>query len=89
MHVILTVYVRIVGSLHSTHLMGIDPKPNNITRPAKILVDGVCVKVFGWFRPLMVIVLLCDCYVMHVSCYFCCLFLHVQRGLRPLWIWCK
>ena len=58
-----------VVELQSTHLLGIDLKPNTITRPAKILVDGVCVAVFGWFRPLMVIVLLCDCYVMHVSCF--------------------
>ena len=62
--------------------MGIDPEPNTITRPAKILVDGVCVGVFSWFRPLMVIVLLCDCYVMHVSCYFCLLFI-LACAARP------
>ena len=62
-------------SYYFAQAQAIDPERNTITPPAKILVDGVCVGVFGWVRPLMAIVLLCDYYVMHESCCFCLLFI--------------
>ena len=37
--------------------MGIDPKPNTITRATKTLVDSVCVGLFGWFRHLVATVM--------------------------------